>query len=67
MVLTEENKLPYDRTALSKDVGTSAAKITLRDEAFWKAIDVDVQRERKVCFILELHCSCTICRSVRWT
>lgn len=36
VMVTKEEKLPYDRPTLSKAPGTPADKMTLRDEAFFK-------------------------------
>jgi len=52
VMISEEDALPYDRTMLSKwIVGSSLAKLVIREDPFFKQYDINVKKKTKVSHI----------------
>jgi nitrite reductase/ring-hydroxylating ferredoxin subunit len=48
ILVTREQNLPYDRPSLSKGLGSPISKLLLRQEDFFSANSIDVQRGKKL-------------------
>lgn len=49
VMLCKENDMPYDRTKLSKSLGSTGADLALRNADHWKHIGVEVRPVTQTC------------------